>query len=130
VKSEIERINAQTVTKEEMKALNKTVKKHLEDNPEDAQEPKGKRGRPKSVQTKGGASSSSQAPASGAASSSQIQMDTTQSKSYWMQKHKSYILEQMEVRGFDNAKHWDDIKKATKPELMKMVKALIDKEKR
>ena len=49
-------------------------------------------------------------------------MDTTQTKSYWMQKNKQYILDQMEVRGFDNAKQWQEIKKASKPELMKMVK--------
>ncbi len=98
----------------------------MEDNPEGTHEPKGKRGRPKS--STGGASSS-QGPASGAASSAQIQMDTTKTKSYWMQKHKQYILEQMEVRGFDNAKHWEDIKKATKPELMQMVKEFIDKDK-
>ncbi len=70
----------------------------------------------------GGASSSSQAPATGAASSSQIEMDTTKTQSYWMQKNKQYILDQMEIRGVDNAKHWQDIKKASKPELMKMVK--------
>ena len=118
VKTEIERINAQTVTKEDIDTLQKTVKKHLEDNPEDAREPKGKRGRPKSAP---GASSSS-----AAASSSQIQIDTTKTKSYWSAKSKQYIIYQMEVRGFDNAKHWPDIQKSTKAELLSMINDLIE----
>ena len=55
-------------------------------------------------------------------------MDTTTTQSYWMQKNKQYILDQMEVRGFDTAKHWGDIKKATKAELYNMVKDLIEKD--
>ena len=92
MKSEIERINAQTVTKEEINALSKTVKKHFEDNPEGTREPKGTRGRPaKSAPSgagarytdpndTGAASSSSQAQPTGAASSSQMQMDTTKKR--------------------------------------------------
>ena len=40
-----------------------------------------------------------------------------------------YLIDQMEVRGFDNAKHWPDITKATKAELYKMIKYLIEKDK-
>ena len=56
-------------------------------------------------------------------------MDTTKTKSYWSAKNKQYILDQMEVRGFDNSKRWPDITKATKAELYNMVKDLIEKDK-
>ncbi len=81
MKAEIERLNAQIVTKGEIDAMQGRAIQYLQEHPEDALEPKGKRGRPKS--STGGASSSQ---ASGAASSSQIQMDTTSTKSYRMQK--------------------------------------------
>ena len=64
MKSEIERINTQTVTKAELKALEKAVKKaKAEEDPESTHEPKGKRGPPRKIQLPDtGAASSSQAP--------------------------------------------------------------------
>ena len=56
-------------------------------------------------------------------------MDPTTPQSYWMQKNKQYILDQMEVRGFDQAAHWETMKKSTKAELYMFVKQLIEKDK-
>ena len=138
MKSEIERINAQTVTKADIDALQKTVKKHFEGSPEDTHEPKGKRGRPKSAKTTEGASSSSQAPVKkepdSAASSSQSPKkepwnatlwDAKTGKTYWDKKSNDYIVNQLRLRGFDNDSKWQQIKKLTKDGLLKIVMELI-----
>ena len=97
-----------------MKALAKTVKKHLEDNPEDAQEPKGKRGRPKSVQspTKGGASSSSQAPKK--ESWDATLWDSKTSKSYWDGRTIPYVVNELRLKGYENRSEWNEMKKLNK----------------
>ncbi len=59
MKTEIERINAQTESTEEIQPLEKAIKK-LSEDPEATHEPKGKRGRLKSTQATGAASSSTQ----------------------------------------------------------------------
>ena len=133
MKTEIDRINSQTLTKEEIDALHgeavKQLKKHLDD-PESEHEPKGKRGRPKSAP---GASSSSAA-ASSAQSPKKESWDATlwdakTGKTYWKTKHNDYIVNQLRLRGFDNSSEWQQIKKLTKDGLLKMVNDLIEKDK-
>ena len=135
VKTEIDRINAQTVTKEDIDALQKTVRKHLEDNPEDAHEPRGKRGRPKIIQETGASSSasSSKAPAS-APEPKKESWDATlwdgkTGKTYWKTRQNAYIVNQLRLRGYDNSSEWQQIKKLTKDGLLKMVNDLIDNDK-
>jgi len=134
VKAEIERINAQTSpTKSETAALNRAVKKQLEKekDPESTHEPKGKRGRPKSVTE---AASSSQTPNSAASSSQSPKKeswdatlsDSKTSKSYWNTKSMPYIVNQLRLRGFESPKsEWNEIKKLTKVGLVKMVMELV-----
>ena len=90
----------------------------MEENPEDAHEPKGKRGRPKSAT---GAASSSQAPKKepdSAASSSQAPKkqswdatlwDSKTSKSYWDGRTIPYVVNQLRLRGFENRSEWNEI---------------------
>ncbi len=56
-------------------------------------------------------------------------MDTTQTKSYWSQKNKQYILDQLRVRGFKNDKHWPEIQKYSKNELDTTVYNCLDNDK-
>ena len=103
-----------------MTALNKAVKKHLEENPEDALEPKGKRGRPKSAT---GAASSSQAPKK--ESWDATLWDAKTVKTYWNSRPNAYIVNQFRLRGFENRSEWNEIKKLTNVGLVKMVMDLV-----
>ena len=134
MKSEIARINAQDITKDEVDAIQKAARKYLKDNPEGAHEPRGKRGRPKSAT---GAASSSQAPKKepdSAASSSQTPKkeswdatlwDSKTSKSYWNSKSMPYVVNQLRLRGFENRREWNEIKQLNKSGLLKFVMELI-----
>ena len=106
----------------------------MDEHPEDAQGPKGKRGRPKSST---GAASSSQSPKKepgSAASTSQSQnkqswdatlSDSKTSKTYWDGKSKPYIVNQLRLRGFENPmSEWNEIKQLSKPGLLKFVMKL------
>ena len=106
----------------------------MEEHPEDAHEPKGKRGRPKSAT---GAASSSQAPKKepdSAASSSQTPKkepwdatlwDAPKTKTYWNTRTIPYIVNQFRLRGFDNGTEWNKIKKLTKADLVKQIMELV-----
>ena len=127
VKEEIAKIEQQTVTKKEMKALEATVKKvKSEANPEASHEPKGKRGRPKSNP---GAAASSSAAAAAEPSPERFnigeQFDASVNKSHWNSKTKKYIIEQMRVRGFDNASNWKNIQSLNKKDLLIMIDKLV-----
>jgi hypothetical protein len=114
-----------------MKALEAAVKKvKSEANPEASHEPKGKRGRPKS---KPGAASSSSAAAAAEPSPERFnigeQVDASVNLSHWNSKTKKYILEQMRVRGFDNASNWSSIQSLSKKDLLTMINKLVTDDK-
>jgi hypothetical protein len=55
----------------------------------------------------------------------------TQLQSYFAlsKSKKEFLINQLELRGFDNTKDWPKIKKMNKPQILEIIKKLIDEEK-
>ena len=54
----------------------------------------------------------------------------TQSQSYFelSKSKKAYLINQLELRGFDNTKDWSKIKKMNQPQSLETIRKLIDEE--
>ena len=57
--------------------------------------------------------------------------EMTQLQSYFAlsKSKKEVLINQLELRGFDNTKDWPKIKKMKKPQILEIIKKLIDEEK-
>ena len=108
-------------------------KKEEDNEPESKIEPKGKPGRPRSASAKpvepsSSSSSRPKAASSAAAAAAEDEMTQVTSKSELRKANKTWLVKQLELRGFQGKK-LTEIKKMNKQEVFELVEKLIDEEK-